>query len=266
MAYSPLQLALRYLQFWFTASPRRGHGVHSPFVYAFVEDVLTDTKSYDDFRDIERLRRQLLEGKEFIPVADWGAGSSYGSSADRRVSDIARRAAKSPRLAQLLYRIARYFQPQHILELGTSLGISTAYLAKGCPSARVITIEGSPAVRQKAVNNLEKLQLARVECLEGQFDDLLPGLLQHLPVVDLSYIDGNHRKEPTLKYFHWLLQHRDSHSLIIFDDIHWSREMEEAWEIICQSPEVRLTIDLFHFGLVFFREEFVEKQHFNIRI
>ena len=116
-----------------------------------------------------------------------------------------------------------------------------------------------------ARQNFKTLELQNVKLAEGNFDYTLPSVIYHLTSVDLAFIDGNHRREPTENYFHWLLEKANSNSIFIFDDIHWSKGMELAWEHIKEHPSVRCSIDLFFIGIIFFRQEFKEKQHFTIR-
>jgi len=186
-------------------------------------------------------------------------------SYNRKISDIARQAAKAPKWGQLLFRIARYYRPDTVLELGTSLGFSTAYLAKGAPGAHVETIEGASAVAGIAAKNFRSLELENIHLTTGNFDVVLASVLEKTGSVDLAFVDGNHRREPTLAYFEQLLLHAARPAVLIFDDIHWSAEMEDAWEAIRRDPRVYLTIDLFFIGLVFLREEFKVKQDFVIR-
>jgi predicted O-methyltransferase YrrM len=89
--------------------------------------------------------------------------------------------------------------------------------------------------------------------------------LNSLPKLDLVFFDGNHQKVPTLDYFHHCLTKAHENSIFIFDDIHWSSEMDEAWQQIQGHEQVSLTIDLFQFGLVFFRKG-IAKQHFTLRM
>jgi predicted O-methyltransferase YrrM len=138
--------------------------------------------------------------------------------------------------------------------LGTSLGISTIYLAMGLPQGHITTIEGCPRTAELAANNFNILGLTNIDLITGSFEKKLPDLLEHLAKIDLVFIDGNHRKEPVLHYFYQCLQHIHDDSVIIFDDIHWSKEMEEAWKVIREHPSVTITIDLFRMGLVFFKE------------
>lgn len=164
-----------------------------------------------------------------------------------------------------MYRLVKHYEPRHIIELGTSLGITTAYLSKANPSANIITMEGSTSIVSVAAQNFKKLACSNIRLLNGNFDDLLPPVISELTTIDLAYIDGNHRLEPTLNYFAQFLDKKNNNSIFIFDDIHWSMAMEEAWEKIKAHPSVRCTIDIFFLGFVFFREEFKSKQDFVIR-
>jgi len=261
--YSRLQLARKYIRYYLTASNGKGHGIHSPFVFDFIKNVLNDGQDYPAFRRIEALRARLVKDGTMLEVEDMGAGSTVAAGRQRRIGEIARHAAKPPRLGRLLYRIAQYYRCSSVLELGTSLGLSTAYLASG--GARVWTIEGAAAVAAVAEKNIRELGLEEVEVIVGNFDEKMEGVLDRAGGIDLAFIDGNHRMEPTLRYFYLLMDRCAGATILIFDDIHWSREMEEAWETMKQDPRVYLTIDLFFIGLVVVRDEFKVKQDFVIR-
>jgi predicted O-methyltransferase YrrM len=263
--YSKLQLASKYIRYYFTASNGKGHGIHSPFVFDFVTHVLNDKRNFYAYDKIERCRDQLLLDSRQLAIEDFGAGSVAGNKKQRSIAAIAKHAAKSKKLGQLLFRITDCYQPKTILELGTSLGLSTAYLAMGNSKAWVVSCEGAAAVAALAKENFSSLGLNNIEVAEGDFDKTLAPLLESLATIDLAFIDGNHRKEPTLRYFDQLLQKINDGTILIFDDIHWSRGMEDAWEAIKNHPRVLLTIDLFFMGLVSFRKDFKVKQHFVLR-
>lgn len=271
--YSTPQLASKYLQYYIKASNGRGHGTHSPFVYSFIREVLNDKKALPEYALVETLRADLSANTSVLEIQDFGAGSVTGATSKRTVRSIVRSAAKSAKLAQLLFRIARHYQSVNVLELGTSLGITTTYLAlaqKKIPSAaytypQLHTIEGDPAIARTAAANFSKLNLSHIHQSVGNFDAILPTILPPSEPYDFVYVDGNHRYEPTIHYFSQLLPHMHTNSVMIFDDIHWSAGMEKAWEAIKQHPSVLLTIDLFFVGLVFIRPEFLLKQHFTIR-
>jgi predicted O-methyltransferase YrrM len=250
----------KYLKYWFLS--KSAHGIHSPFVFVLYNDVIHKKGSYYSFDKIEQLRKKLLLSTKEINVTDLGAGKS----GKRTIAEIAQRSAKSPKYSQLLFRLAYHFKPEAILELGTSLGISTSYLAFANPNSKIITIEGCQNIAAEAKKNFEVLGLKNIESIVGNFDVALRAALCRLPTATCQFIfiDGNHRKAPTLNYFNQCLAQKNNDSLFIFDDIHWSDEMEEAWEEIKKHPEVTVTIDLFFLGLVLFRKEQV-KENFIIR-
>jgi len=255
---SKLKTTIRYLKYLFSAGTK--HDVHSPFVFNLLTNIIENNEEYYPYADIENIRQQLLSDETSIEVNDLGAGSSVLKNNKRKISEIARHSLKSPKYAQLLFRLANHFHPKTILELGTSLGITTLYLALANKQAKVVTIEGSENISQRAKQNFEKLNATNIESVVGNFDDILISSLNklcQLPTtncqLDFVYFDGNHRKEPTLRYFEQCLQYAHNDSVFIFDDIHWSDEMEQAWEQIKQHSRVTLTIDLFFIGIVFFR-------------
>lgn len=263
--YNKLQLASRYLQYFTRASNGKGHGIHSPFVFDFITHILNDKRDFYCYSSIEAIRTQLLNTPDTIEVKDYGAGSSATQSGQRSIQTIARWSLKSKKYAQLLFRMVHYYQPAFIIELGTSLGITTSYLASANPDATVHSFEGAPAVAAIAQNTFSKLHLKNIQLTEGNFDQTLPGFLKAKPIADFIFIDGNHRKEPTVRYFHWLLPHITGKSIIVFDDIHWSTEMDAAWKEIIQHEAVTYSIDLFFIGIVFFNKDFKVKQDFVIR-
>jgi len=263
--FSKFQLAKKYLQYWFTASNGKGHGTHSPFVFDFIKNVLNDKSIYPVYQNIEQQRKKLLLNSTLIEVEDFGAGSSVIKTNQRIVKDIAASSLKAKKYAQLLYRMVKYYNPQTIVELGTSFGITSAYLAMANTQAVVYTCEGSSAIASIAKQNFENLHLKNIQITEGNFEKTVTPLLSTIREIHFSFIDGNHRKLPTLHYFSELLKYSTLNSIFIFDDIHWSHEMEAAWQEIKQHASVTLTIDLFFMGIVFINPDFKTKQHFTIR-
>jgi predicted O-methyltransferase YrrM len=238
------------------------HGVHSPFVFSFVTEVLNDRTRFPEYREIEALRTLLEKDNTMLQRTDLGAGSRRSSR--QSVAAIARISLQSPRYAQLLFRLARYFKPGNIIELGTSLGISALYLAKALPGTEVYTVEGDPMVADRAEALFDQAGAGNILLVRGNFDDVLPGLRGKGVTPGLVYIDGNHTRAATLRYFYQLLPQTDENSILVFDDIYWSKEMTGAWEEIYRHPSVQYSIDLFRIGIVFFRPARV-KQHFILK-
>jgi predicted O-methyltransferase YrrM len=251
-----------YLKHRLTSKSR--HGTHSPFVYKLTDEVIYDFKFNDDYKSIEAQRKKLLNDDSLVNVTDLGAGSHLNKNRTKKVRQIAKNALKSPSLAQLIYRLAKDNDPKNIVELGTCLGITTAYLSKACPDADIITVEGCPETAKVAYNNFRQLDLENVELRVGNFDQLLPEIIAEQAQLDFVYVDGNHRKDATINYFNWCLPKVHEGTLLIFDDIYWSEGMKEAWEEIKSNPQVTVTIDLFWIGLVFFKKG-QAKEHFKIK-
>jgi len=263
--YSSFQLAKKYFNYYIKAQNGKGHGVHSPFVFDFITHVLNDKKEYECYKKIEPLRQQLLNDNSIIEVEDFGAGSAVIPFKKRKINAIAKSSLKNKKFAKLLYRIVNYYKPGSIIELGTSFGITTCYIACANKVAEVNTFEGSKEIAKIAKQNFERTGFRNINLIEGNFDKTFLNALQEIKKVDLAFIDGNHRKDATLDYFLSLLKKSSGASIFIFDDIHWSSEMEEAWKQIQEHDSVTLTIDLFFIGLVFFNPDFKVKQHFTIR-
>ncbi|MEL1254235.1 class I SAM-dependent methyltransferase [Flavobacterium sp. DGU38] len=244
------------------------HAVHSPFVFSLLTKCFYDKKAKPEYAILKKYRKSLLENKNFIEVTDFGAGSRVFKSNRRQISKIAETAGISTKRAELLFRVSNYFKPKSVLEIGTSLGLATAALAFGNKNAKIITLEGCPNTANVAQNQFTAFDCHNVDSVVTEFENYLQAIQLRLKSetenFDLIYFDGNHSKKATLAYFDLLLPTIDNDSVWIFDDIHWSEDMERAWEIIKNHPKVKVTIDTFQWGFVFFRYE-QPKEHFVIR-
>ncbi len=257
-----IKLLIRYLNYTFKSLNQ--HGVHSPFVYDLLMNVIYVKTDYYAFKKIEKVREQLLDSDKKVVSNDFGAGSEKVKTGTKKIRTIVRQSAKSPKYGQLLFRLVNHFQPSNVLEIGTSLGISTAYMASANSQTPVITIEGSNTIAEIAKQNFEHLELKNIEQVSGNFDTVLNTTLNNFKKTDFVFFDGNHRKAATLAYFNTCLQKATENSVFVFDDIYWSDEMMQAWDEIKANNNVIVTIDLFFMGLVFFKKG-QAKQHFVIR-
>lgn len=252
-----------YLKFLFHS--KNEHGIHSPFVFDLVTKCFYDNTKYSEYEVLKSYRKSLLENKNTIEVTDFGAGSRVFKSNVRAISKIAQTAGITPKNAELLFRIVRYFQPKSVLEIGTSLGLATSALSLANENTKIITLEGCPNTMATAKKMFQvssfKFPNNAVDFVNTEFNLFFENLKPQ--IFDLVYFDGNHSKKATLEYFEALLQTVSNDSFWIFDDIHWSTDMEEAWEIIKKHSKVSVTIDTFQWGIVFFRTE-QEKEHFII--
>ncbi len=263
--YNHFTLAKKYFQYYLTASNSKGHGVHSPFVFEFIKFVLNDKTKYECYSPIEKQRQTLLNDKSIIEVEDFGAGSTVIKTKQRVIKDIAASSLKPKKYSQLLFRMIQFYNKKNVLELGTSFGITSSYIASAKSSPVVTSMEGSQNIANIAQQNFDALQIKNIEIIKGDFENTLSTFLSKSTNIDFAFLDGNHRKIPTLQYFKSILQKSHEDTIFVFDDIHWSKEMEEAWEEIKTHKAVTLTIDLFFIGIVFLKKDFKVKQHFVVR-
>ncbi|MCB0475678.1 MAG: class I SAM-dependent methyltransferase [Flavobacteriaceae bacterium] len=254
--------AMSMLNFIFTAT--NAHGVHSPFVYQLVTDCFYDRQKKPWYKAYHQYRDQLLNDSSRITVTDFGAGSRSMKTRERSVSHIARGAGITAKRAHLLGRLVTYLNTGRILEIGTSVGLATAACSMAKPESTILSVEGCKNTAAVAQKYLDAYKPDNIEIVTGNFDDILPELLKEA-AFDLIFFDGNHREEATIRYFEQCLKYAHNDSVFIFDDIYWSKGMQQAWQYICRHPKVRVSIDTYRWGLVFFRKE-QEKEHFKIRL
>ena len=240
-----------YLRHVFCAKTSRGDGVHSPFVFSFITDVKNEKNPYYAYTPIEQIRQNLLNDKTLLHTTDYGTGGSR----TRSVSDIAKKSLKSRKQAQLLFRMVRAYQPAVIFDLGTCLGTTTLYLAQGNKQATVHSFEGCPQTASIAQTNFSNAKCSNIQLHIGNLDDTLPQVLQQIDGLDFVFFDANHQKQPTLQYFNQCIAKANKNGIFVFDDIHWSEGMEQAWKIVKQHPKVTTSIDLYHMGILFFNPE-----------
>jgi len=250
-----------YIKFLYKSTNQ--HAVHSPFVFDLVTKCFYDNKKYFDYKHLVSYKNELLKNKNKIEIFDLGSGSRIAKSNIRVISQIAKQSGSTIKRTKLLYRLTQYFQFNNILELGTSLGISTHALSLSNPEARITTIEGCPNISELTKHNFQKFNLKNIELVTGNFNDLIKNQTNN--TFDFIFFDGNHQKEATLGYFESLIKTAHNETVFIFDDIYWSKEMTEAWEIIKQHSKTTVSIDTFYWGIVFFRKE-QAKEHFTIRL
>ncbi|MBN2757653.1 MAG: class I SAM-dependent methyltransferase [Bacteroidales bacterium] len=258
------RIIFKYLRFLFKAKHYKGHGVHSPYVYKFVSEVIFDNSRRKDYKKAENYRKSLLKKSDVIKVIDFGAGSKIFNTDYRKIKNIAKYSSTKKKYGKLLYRIVNYCKPTNVIEFGTSLGLGTLYLALGNNKSNIYTIEASDEVYQIASQSIKDLNVNNVKFINNKFEDAIPEILSKLDNVEIVFFDGNHTKKATLDYFNKCLKKINNNSIFIFDDINWSKDMEQAWKTIKSNPKTKVSIDLFQFGIVLFKEE-LSKEHFIVR-
>jgi predicted O-methyltransferase YrrM len=235
------------------------HSIHSPFFFDFYNRVIHG-KNANEFIEIEKTRGRLLSNHSSVTVKDLGATSAHFNTDQRTIARVAATSLNDEKQCALFYRIAKYVEAKNILELGTSMGITSLYLAKA-EESKVTTFEGNPYMINIARTNFEYFRQKNIEVVEGNIDQTLPDYLQNPAKIDFALIDANHRYEPTVSYFAQLARRMGDHGIIVIDDIYYSEEMAKAWREIKKHDLVYASVDLYRCGILFFDLN-LNKQHF----
>ncbi len=202
------------------------------------------------FAKIENLRNRLLDNQESIDFKDFGAGSKTGkNSQKRKISTIASGSLSKPSQCRHMFHLAKFLDAKRVVEIGTSLGISTAYLGSAIPNGTVTSLEGDPSVATLANQNLKELALSNVEIHVGEFSSLFKSIAFNDP-IDLLFLDGNHQKTATIDYFNFFLAKMNPEGIIMVDDIYWSKGMSEAWHELKKHPSVKFAVDFYDYGIL----------------
>jgi len=242
-------------------SGKRISTIDNPLINALNVNVFSKINSIYD-NEIQTLVSNLNKDKSTLEISDLGAGSKKSNSNKRSVKSIVKNASINPKFGKLLSLIVSYYNCNTIIELGTSLGIGTSYLALNNDHANIYTIEGCENIHKRAQNNLKSL--TNIKLYIGEFSKVLPSVLNRSGKPDFVYIDGNHTYKSTIDYFNNFLTNANTKAILVFDDIHWSNGMESAWQHIIASSSSRITIDLFRMGIVFLDPD-LKKEHFVIK-
>ena len=261
-----LWLRLRaYIRHLFGAWNTRGEGIHSPYLFYLTNSLLWDDNAFYCWKAIEQQRALFQSNTQELKVKDYGTGNLGKEVYIRRVCDIANTSLEKPEVAQLFFRWLVFLsqqaqKPLTIFELGTSLGITTSYLAKPHSRNRVITFEGSKEIAHQALQLWQRLGIDNIELKIGNIDSTLSGALSGNK-VDFAFVDANHTYDATMRYVHQLLKYIHPKTIIAIDDIHYSEEMEQAWYELQQLPQVTTTIDFLHVGVLFFDPHYIQKNY-----
>ncbi|MEI9921844.1 MAG: class I SAM-dependent methyltransferase [Bacteroidota bacterium] len=233
--------------------------MHSPFFFDFYDKVII-SQSEEDFSAIENIRGNLLKNDGVLTIEDLGSGSVLQSN-QRKIADIAAISLTPAHIAQMYFRICQYTEVHNVVELGTSMGLTSLYFSE-LPECKVHTFEGSHALANVALTNFEYLEKKNIHLIEGDIATTLPRFLQdNLTKIGFALVDANHRYAPTMQYFEWLMKRFNEKSIMVIDDIHHSPEMEKAWNELKKHYLVYGSVDLFRCGILFF-EPGLNRQHF----
>jgi predicted O-methyltransferase YrrM len=254
-----VKIALRYLNYFLNAVDE--HSLHSPYIYNFYSKIIKPDQDGQEFVQYKNIRKELIHDFRTLKIRDLGAGSSTNNHPYKKIKEIVKNSTTPPKQSRLFYRIIHHFQFKNIIELGSSVGINTLYMAAANKNAQIFTLEGCPHTASIANEVFSRFKSLNIHLIQGNIDTVLPNLVKKLPAIDFVYFDANHTYDATINYFDICLSKVHENTIFVFDDIHWSKGMEKAWYTIKNHEKVSLTIDLFDSGMAIFKPLYV-KQHY----
>ncbi len=251
---SRLKYAHKYFKYYLFAKHKKGHGIHSPFIFNLIINVFRNKKNDKELIEVFDIYNSYRKNNIALKFEEIGAGTTFNKSKNISIGEIIKRSSVNKKYGKLIYDLVKYFNPANILEIGSSVGISTAFIAQAALKANFKSIEGvgeKIKIAQEIATELKQ----STEFIIGNFDTVLDSVLNQYEKLDFVFFDGNHKKKNTLEYFNLCLKKAHNETVFVFDDIHWSEEMEEAWNEIKNHSKVRVSLDLFRMGLIFFKKE-----------
>lgn len=236
--------------------------LHSPFLFQFYLEVLEKPRTKGKYS--KKLIEQIRSKNTFLENVSIGAKSRTDIKNKNKASNLQQLISVRPKYGKVLTYLSEYVNAEYVLELGSGLGVSAAYLAEAEGVSRIVSVDGNEQFVAFNQFNFKELEIPKVSFTKGLIEDKLAEGFEELPRVDLIFVDGNHTKEGTLANFVLLKQYLHDNTVVVFDDIYWSKGMQEAWDIIRKDETFSISVDLFQFGILFRRKEHKEKEHFTL--
>ncbi len=254
--------AKEWLKYFLFSHHSKGHGIHSPWVFRFVKSVLNDKKSERHFFENQLKQKQLKKNTGYVILQDLGASSSINNGKTKRIGELALSVTTPFKYRCLLGKMVQFYNPDVIIEFGTSLGLTTNILAESTKKV-ITTVEGCQNIHKIALENFLQWNNQNVVAKHSDFDSFIQNF-EFQNRTCFIYIDGNHSGNATLRYVEQFWKKIPDGSIIVIGDIFWSRDMANAWRQLTVPQDKKYTIDLFHVGILF-KHTSCMGQHYRIR-
>jgi len=241
-----------YLNYYFAANTK--YQVHSPFVFEFLSDIFEDDRFYHFFGVIENYRRNLLGTSDKLLI----------NQSEKTINQLAKKLSIEPKVGEILFKTVHKYKPDTLLELGDSLGISALYQATPNPHVPLLTLAANTTLGNAAGNYFKRLGTRNIQVLAGDFSKNISTAIQQLNSVEQLFFNGFWGKTATLSYFEACLAAMPSNAIFIFRSPYASKDTQTFWETIKKHEKVRLSIDIYDLGFLFFRSEQKEVAHYQL--
>ncbi|MCX7953574.1 MAG: class I SAM-dependent methyltransferase [Bacteroidales bacterium] len=253
-----------FIKYLLTSRHRKGHGIHSPYIYHLIKNVFLYNQKKYQLKLVPRRFKEIIQKYSTVEHLDFGAkgkGTKYLINVKKKYKYI----SVPIKYGKILSNLITYFNCKNILELGTGLGISSSYMALLNNRSTITTVDASTEFIKIAQELWKKLRINNINVINKTFNEAINEIIKTNDFIDMLFIDGNHKKDALLSYYYKLKPKFNKNTIVVIDDIYWSKEMHEAWNIIKNDPDVSLSIDIFRMGLIFFTDKIFFKQHYKIR-
>ncbi len=245
-----------YLKYWLVKEDQ--YSIQSPLVYDLYDGLLVFAKkSVGKDSELEEIRKKLLNDREILEIEDFGAGSKKLRSTNRKTSSITKYSTSSRKFSLLYQYFCSRTPAKIVFELGTCVGINTRYLSI-VTKGQLFTFEGSYSLWQKAQ---EFPPPDNIQFIYGNINATLSPTIQEFNPVDFVLIDATHTFLGTLSYFELVIPFIQDSSIVAVADIHWSAEMNAAWEEIKRHPKVVLSLDFYECGILLFDKKYKKGEY-----
>ncbi|MDD2435944.1 MAG: SAM-dependent methyltransferase [Massilibacteroides sp.] len=217
---------------------RKGHGVHSPFVFNFITKVIDERAAYYCLKDIELTRKKFFYENE--PFHKWEIRPKYGA---------------------LLMRISNYLKPQNLLLIGSDLSFSALYSSSYASTTRCVVLEEKTEIAAFSRSVIEKHRAKNILLKEGVYQKTVSEVLEHTDKLDFVYFGYPNDSALDIPVFECILPHLHEHSVLILRGIRKTKDRKEFWNRLCARPEVSVTIDVYELGIAFFNHKIHKKNY-----
>ncbi len=245
LLFEKLKIIGRFLRFWNGA--KSIDSVDSPLVYQLCLDIQSAHDAKTQFKKIEDKRAQLLMDNTLINVQSLGSQSKVNRSEIRSIRQIALSSVSPRNKCELLYGLVKTTKAKTVLELGTSLAISTAYVAAVDRVDYIKSVEDSSKIHSYNENLAHN---SKINMIQSDFQSYIENELNNKAKYDCIVLDGRHDEIATISYVNQLINLLNPNGIIIVDDIYWSNGLMNAWKTLRNDYRYNLKIDLFYYGVL----------------
>jgi len=222
---------------------RKGFGVHSPFVYDLITNVIEEKSDFYAFSDISIAQLQLLQNEHVI---------QYGRKRIA-VKEALKRFGITTKEGKFLFRLTNHYKPHTILSIGSSMGLAPLCLTRYNATVQCIILEYEQDIAEIAKQILNKEKNTALNIKIGAYHELLPESIVQLQRIDCVFIGKDVGVNDWDTVFEQCEPFIHDSTFFVLAGIRSSTDKQNYWMQYRQHPSVTIAVDLFDMGLLFFQ-------------